>query len=184
MLRVQSAPASEVAWATGATGEEMLADRLARTCPEAIVLHDRRLPGRRTNLDHIAVAPSGVYVIDAKRYRGKIEVRKPLRGEQRLLIAGRDKTKLVEGLLRQRQAVQAALAETVPAVPVHACLCFLNPSAQAGGTDLPLLRTLSINDIPLLIPRRLSKRLNAQGPLSPESRRDIAGKLAHVFPAA
>jgi len=47
LLRVQSAPASEVAWSTGAAGEEALAAHLARRCPDALVLHDRRIPRSR-----------------------------------------------------------------------------------------------------------------------------------------
>lgn len=184
LLRAQSAPPSEAAWATGAAGEEALAAHLAKRCPDVIVLHDRRLPRSRANLDHLAVAPAGVYVIDAKRYTGKIEVRKPLFGEPRLLIAGRDKTKLVEGLSRQREAVRAALAETVPEMPVHGCFCFLNPAHQAGGSGLPLLRTPSIGGFPLLYPRRLSKRLNAPGELTAESRREVAEMLARAFPPA
>jgi hypothetical protein len=111
-------------------------------------------------------------------------VRKPFFGEPRLLIAGREKTKLVEGLARQRKAVRAALAETVPAMPVHACFCFLNPDNQAGGSGLPLLRTLRIDDFPLLYPRKLSKRLNAPGGLSPESRQEVSELLARAFPRA
>jgi Nuclease-related domain len=70
----------EKQWAIGAEGEELLADRLAKKCPDVALLHDRRLPGSRANIDHIAVAAAGVFVIDTKRYRGKIEVRKPLVG--------------------------------------------------------------------------------------------------------
>jgi hypothetical protein len=33
-------------------------------------LHDRRIPGTRANIDHIAVGPRGVFVIDAKKYTG------------------------------------------------------------------------------------------------------------------
>jgi nuclease-like protein len=44
--------------------------------------------------DHLAVGPSGVFVIDAKRYKGKIEVRNPFFGDPSLFIAGRNKTKL------------------------------------------------------------------------------------------
>lgn len=184
LLRLQSPPASEVAWSTGAAGEEALAAHLAKRCPNTIVLHDRRIPRSRTNIDHLAVATSGVYVIDAKRYKGKIEVRKPFFGEPRVFVGGRDKTKLVEGLARQREAVRAALAETVPAMPVHACFCFLNPADQAGGSGLPVLRTLQIGDFPLFYPRRLSKRLNAPGALSVESRREVAELLASAFPRA
>ena len=79
--------------ATGARGEEMLADSLVRRCPDVLLLHDRQLPGSRANIDHIAIAASGVYVIDAKRYKGKIEVQTPLFGTPKLKIAGRDRTK-------------------------------------------------------------------------------------------
>jgi len=184
LLRVQSAPASETAWDTGAAGEEALAAHLTKTCPDAPVLHDRRIPGRRTNIDHIAVAPSGVFVIDAKRYKGKIEVRKPFLGDPGLFIAGRNKAKLVEGLIRQRDAVRAALDETIPEMPVHACFCFLNPAGQAGGSGLPLIGTLNINGLPLFSPRKLSKRLNAPGALSDDSRHDVAVLLATALPAA
>lgn len=184
LLRVQSAPASETAWETGAAGEEALAGHLAKTCPEVLVLHDRRIPGRRTNIDHIAVAPAGVFVIDAKRYKGKIAVHKPFVGSPSLVIASRNKTKLVDGLARQHEVVQAALAPTIPEMPVHACFCFLNPSGQAGGTGLPLFRTLSIEGFPLFYPRKLSKRLNAPGALSEISRREVAQLLVTEFPEA
>lgn len=184
LLRAQSAPVSERAWDTGAAGEEALAAHLAKTCPGVTVLHDRRMPGTRANIDHLAVAPSGVFVIDAKRYKGKIEVRKPFFGGPHLFIAGRNKTKLVEGLARQQEAVRSALAAAIPEMPVHACFCFLNPAGQAGGTDLPLIRTLSINDFPLFYPRKLSKRLNAPGALSEISRREVAELLVAAFPKA
>jgi hypothetical protein len=74
------------------------------------------------------------------------------------------------------------LAEAPP--PVHACFCFLNPVKQAGGSGLPVLRTLKIDDSPLFYPRRLAKRLNAPGALSAESRREVADLLASAFPPA
>ena len=85
----------------------------------------------------MVIAPSGVYVIDAKRYKGKIEVRKPLFGDPQLIIAGRDKTKLVEGLSRQAKAVEDAIALIEMAIPVHGCFCFINPVGQAGGSRYP-----------------------------------------------
>ncbi len=184
LVRFQDAPASETAWDTGAAGEEALALHLEKTCPDVIVLHDRRIPGRRTNLDHLAIAPSGVFVIDAKRYKGKIEVRKPSRGDPCLFIAGRNKTKLVEGLARQREAVLTALAKLDPEIPVHACFCFLNPARQASGSDLPLFRTLRISDFPLFYPSKLSKCLNAPGELIAPARQEVAAMLVQAFPRA
>lgn len=184
LLRFQEAPAHERAWATGAAGEEELAAGLARRCPDVIVLHDRRLPRSRANIDHLAVARSGVHVIDAKRYRGRIEVRKPFLGDAGLFINGRDKTKLVDALERQAEAVRSAILTVAPEVPVAACFCFINPAGQAGGSGVPLLRTLSINGHPLFHPRKLAKRLNEPGELGPERIRMVAEALARHFPAA
>ncbi|HEX3519571.1 MAG TPA: nuclease-related domain-containing protein [Solirubrobacteraceae bacterium] len=158
--------AREKRWATGARGEELVADSLARRCPEVLLLHDRRMPRSRANIDHIAVAASGVYVIDAKRYRGKVEVRRPLFGAPKLKIAGRAKTKLIDGLARQVLAVEAILADLAPEVPVRGCLCFVAPEGFLVDSGLPLLRTLKINGYPLYHPRRLAKKLNRSGQLT------------------
>jgi hypothetical protein len=184
LLKFQETPKHEKAWATGAAGEEELAAFLARRCPDTIVLHDRRMPGRRTNIDHLAVGPTGVHVIDAKRYKGKIEVRKPFFGDAQLVIGGRDKTKLVDGLERQAEGVQALIDSVAPTVPVTACFCFVNPAGQAGGSGVPLLRTLSIRGHPLFYPRKLAKRLNEPGALGADRIRFLAGELARQFPSA
>jgi hypothetical protein len=142
------------------------------------------MPKSRANVDHIAIAPSGVFVIEAKRYKGKIEVRKPLFGDAKLVVRGRDKTKLVEGLRRQVEAVRAALAVVEQDVAVGGCFCFINPDGQAGGSGIPLFRTLSIDGFPLFYPRKLSKRLNRPGPLDEERMAILAEVLVEFFPSA
>jgi len=174
--------AQEKRWATGARGEEMLAESLARRCPNVLLLHDRQMPGSRANIDHIAVAPSGVYVIDAKRYRGKIEVQTPLFGKPKLKIAGRDQTKLIEGLDRQVRVVKEALADLALDAPVSGCLCFVAPEGLLADSGLPVVRTLKIYSYPLYCPRRLAKRLNQKGRLASDRAdriyRDVAQKFA------
>ena len=184
LLKLQTQPQHEKAWAIGAEGEEALAASLARRCPDVFILNDRRMPQSRANIDHLAVAPSGIYVIDAKRYKGKIEVRKPLFGEDKLVLAGRDKTRLIHGLSKQAGAVRAGLALIEKQLPVHACLCFVNPAGQSGGSGLPLLRTLRIDDFPLLSPRRLAKQLNQPGALEKDEALVTTEALAELFPAA
>ena len=60
-------------WRLGAAGERttaVLLDRLpARTWA---VLHDRRVPGSRANLDHLVIGPSGVWVLDTKTTRARV----------------------------------------------------------------------------------------------------------------
>jgi hypothetical protein len=183
-LVLQDAPAHERAWENGAVGEEQVAESLARRCTDVVVLHDRCAPGRRSNIDHLAIAPSGVYVIDAKRYKGKIEVRRPLFGQPKLMIAGRNKAGLVEGLARQVEAVRATVAVIAAGTPVHGCFCFINPPGLLAASDLPLLRTLCIDDFALFSPRKLAKRLNRPGPLDKAEATRIAQELAAHFPAA
>jgi hypothetical protein len=176
--------AEERRWAVGARGEEMLAESLARRCPNVLLLHDRRMPRSRANVDHIAVSSAGVYVIDAKRYRGKIEVREPHFGKPKLLIAGRDRTKLIDGLEKQGAVVKALLADTAPDAPVVSCLCFVAPEGWLADSGLPVLRTLKVRGYPLYYPRRLARRLNESGPLLPEQVLRIYAELSQsLLPA-
>jgi hypothetical protein len=142
------------------------------------------MPHSRANIDHIAVAPSGVYVIDTKRYRGKIRVHRPLFGAPKLKVAGRDRTKLLEGLARQVAAVQAALADAALQVPVQGCLCFMAPEGILAESGLPVMRTLEIRGYRLYSPRRLAKRLDAAGPLTVEQVQLVHAQLARRLRAA
>jgi hypothetical protein len=102
------------AWARGAAGEERLASFLERELgDEVILLHDRRIPGSRANIDHIAVGPSGVWVIDAKRYTGTVRRRVVgglSRTEIRVVVGGRDRTKLINNMPGQVSVVTNVLA--------------------------------------------------------------------------
>ena len=181
LLALREPPAHERRWAHGAGGEELVAEALERHCrPEVVVLHDRQIPGSRANIDHIAIAPSGVWVIDTKRYKGKIKVAKPLFGDAKLKVAGRDKTKLVAGLTKQVELVRpavAALGLGDEVVQLRGAFCFVQG-------DLPLLGTLSINGYQLLHRRSLPKRLNADGPLTVDGIVTVVEALARAFPPA
>lgn len=178
ILALSNEPTHETAWARGAAGEEQVAQALATHLADgAVVLHDRRIPRSRANIDHIVIARSGVWVIDSKRYAGKVAVRKPLFGDERLTIAGRDKTALVDGLATQASLVEAVVHETAPEVPVRGALCFVE-------ADLPLIGTLRCKGYPLVYPRALAKGINAGGTLGDDLVRALAGELATRFPVA
>lgn len=178
MLALGEPPAHERAWATGAEGERMVAEALARRCPEVAVLHDRALARGRANIDHIAIAPSGVWVIDTKRYKGRIKVVRPLFGRPRLMIAGRDQTKLVAGLRGQVSAVREQVAAILPGTPVQGAFCFVEGDLAA------VCWTQSIDGLPLLHRRSLARRLNARGPLGTEAIATLSEALATSFPPA
>lgn len=65
------------AWNAGSVGEERAARKLDLLKPYGFTcLHDVLLaPGKKWNLDHLVVGPPGVFFIDAKNWRGHINVR-------------------------------------------------------------------------------------------------------------
>jgi hypothetical protein len=178
LLAWQDEPQDQKAWARGAAGEEQVAELLAKYLDDdVIVLHDRRIPGARANIDHIAVARSGVWVIDTKRYQGKATIDRPLLGTPRLVINGRDQTKLIDGLDRQVGLVRAAMQQITRDTPIRGALCFVD-------TDLPLIGTLTLSGYPLLYPKRLAKRINRADRTGVATVRATAAALATIFFAA
>lgn len=178
ILALSDEPQHQRAWDRGRQGEQAVADALEHRTADgaAILLHDRRMPGSRGNIDHIAVAPSGVYVVDAKDIFGKVAVRTPLFGQPKLLVAGRDRTKLIDGLDRQVAVVAAALeGEDVPTV--HGVLCFIR-------ADLPPLGTTRMRGHLLLYRKALAKRVDADGPLDARRIEAVARQLAALLPPA
>ena len=127
MLAVSDEQQSTTAWDFGALGEERLGNGLDRLASDTLrLLHDRRIPRSKANIDHLAVTASGVYVIDAKKYRGrphlKIEGGLIRPRVERLLVGSRDCTKLVDGVLKQVDVVHGLLDDDVP---VHGVLCYV-----------------------------------------------------------
>ena len=97
---------------------------------KAVVLDDRRVPGAKAVLNHIVVAPSGVWVVEAKDLDGRVE-RRDVGGwfkvDERLFVSGKDRSHLVDGLDRHVIGVENLLAQAgLTSVPVHAALCFVN----------------------------------------------------------
>jgi hypothetical protein len=73
-VRFQPSP-DAVAWRRGAVGERRTARLLAPLERHGwVVLHDLAIPGSQANIDHLAIGPGGVLVIDSKQYRGALQL--------------------------------------------------------------------------------------------------------------
>jgi hypothetical protein len=73
-LRFRPSP-DAVAWRRGAAGERRTARLLDPLQRHGwAVLHDLALPGSRANLDHLVIGPGGVFVVDSKQYRGRLQL--------------------------------------------------------------------------------------------------------------
>ena len=160
ILAVSDDPQSTTAWNTGALGEERLGKGLTDRASSTVrLLHDRRIPGTRANIDHIAVTATGVFVIDAKRY---VDKRPALRVDgglfrprtEKLLVGGRDVTKLVDGVLKQVEVVRAVVGEIVP---VRGILCFIESDWPLIGGDF------TTRGVDVLWPKKFYPRLGLDG---------------------
>jgi hypothetical protein len=181
LLAVTGTPAHVDNWRTGAEGEEHTARRLnALLHGRGVVLvHDRRMPGSRGNIDHLAIGPGGVTVIDAKRMRGAVRVRREggvfSESHQRLMVGGRDRTKLVEGVRRQVAVVREVLGDGVGVVGV---MCFV----ESDG--LPLFSRPTLDGVRIAGPRGVARLARRDGPLSPSEVLEIAERLTAALPEA
>ena len=181
LLAVFDDPPSTRAWATGAVGEQQLGGMLAGIAgPTVRVLHDRRIPRTTANIDHLVVCSSGVFVVDAKRYR---DARPELRVEgglirprqELLMVGGRDRTKLVDGVHKQLGLVRAALADEAD-VPVCGVLCFVD-------ADWPLIGgSFTVQGVSVMWPKKLKALLAEAGPLDVDRIADLQWQLHEAFP--
>jgi hypothetical protein len=153
---------STAAWRSGAVGEETVGARLDRLATGSTrVLHDRRVPRSRANIDHLVVTPAGVWVIDSKRYQGR---RPSLQVEgglfrprvEHLTVGGRKKPTLVAGVQRQLELVRATVS-----APVFGALCFVD-------ADWPLFGgSFTVDGIHVLWPRKLEALLRKSAGSTP-----------------
>ena len=174
-------PQSTTAWDTGAVGEERLGSRLNELASDTLrVLHDRRIPGSRANIDHLAVTPTGVFVIDAKKYAGrphlKIEGGLLRPRVEKLFVGSRDCTKLVDGALKQVGIVREVIADQVA---VQGVLCFVE-------ADWPLFGgSFSTRGVEVMWPKKLYPLLRVDGGAADmDALEDVYRRLASALPPA
>lgn len=66
-VQLRRSQRSTSAWRKGAKGERKTARMLSKLERRGWhVLHDRSIPGSKANLDHLAIGPGGVWVVDSK----------------------------------------------------------------------------------------------------------------------
>lgn len=161
----------ETRWARRAESEERARRLEALLAGSGIhLLNDRRVPGARATVDHLAVGPQGVTVIDAVHEGGRARV-----VDGRLLVDGDDRTKLVLDVLRQVEVIRLGLAAS-PTIPVSGAICWVEPDG------LPRLRTLTLDGVLIDGPRALAEDLRRPGPVSAKRSRQIAGVLDRRLP--
>lgn len=187
VVRVTDEPPSTRVWQQGGNGEVRVGARLEKLLDGTGVrlLHDRRVPGHgQANIDHIAVGPGGITVIDAKTHHGKIrrDWEGGLFSERRtiLCINDRDQTKLITGVEKQIGYLRAALARLSlgQEIEVRGALCFPNVDG------LPLFGQIEIRGIIVNGPKPVARFAARPGTLEQAVVERVLGHLAQALPSA
>ena len=120
-------PALVYGYFKGARGEEMVAGELAHLPAAWTILNGVLLPDGR-DVDHVAVGPQGVFIIETKHWSGEVSVA----GAQSLANGRPLAYSPVEQVRRAVNAIARAL-EVRPEV-LHGVLCFAGPQFADAST--------------------------------------------------
>jgi hypothetical protein len=184
LLAVSDDPQSTKAWGTGARGEERVGGVLDGLVSSTVrVLHDRRIPPTKANIDHMVVCPTGVFVIDAKKYTGRPSLR--VEGglfrarTETLMVGSRQHNDLVAGVQKQVARVEASLTQAGFAdIPVRGSLCFVDADWPLLGGDF------DIDSVSVLWPKRVAKYITRPGSIDADRVAQIYECLGVAFPSA
>jgi nuclease-like protein len=145
----------EARWARKAESEERARRLEALLAGSGVrLLNDRRVPGARSTIDHIAIGPRGITIIDAVRETGRVRV-----VDGRLFVDREDRTSLVRDVLRQVEVIRLGFAST-PNLPIGGAICWVEPDG------LPRVRNFSVDSVLIESPRVLAEELRRPGPVS------------------
>lgn len=170
-------------WVQRAEADRRARARLRIEAEGVVVLNDRRVPGTRSAIKWIAVSSGGVFVIDAKHYRGLVHVKRtgPVwdLGPQELHVGRRNCTPLVDNVSEQVDVVRSALDTTTwgAEVPVYAVLCLTR--AEWGFAS-----AVEISDVYVAWPRLVQGRVQAPGVMDSPAVHEVSEMIAQHLPVA
>jgi hypothetical protein len=170
-LRFRPSP-DAVAWRRGATSEQRTARLLSQLERHGwAILHDLAVPGSRANIDHLAIGPAGVFVIDSKQYQGRLQLDPTGR-----LWHGR------YPLAPTMQAVSFEADQAAQVLPDPGVV--VRPIIAIHGAQVPWGKVL-MDGIPVVPAKRLPNMLCALPvPLGPERVANLADQARVRFHAA
>jgi hypothetical protein len=178
VMRLLADEPSATTHLNGAVRERRLGRLLDTELVDAVTLHDVTVPPTHCHLDHLVVASSGIWLIDARRSAGEVECRPAGAfgsGDLRLFVNGRNQTQLVHEMGWQVAAVRAQLGRIgFGQVPVHAVMCFA--SSRWAQTTSPF----EVHGVMVTWPSALVDAIGAPGPIDTRLIELVAHDLSRV----
>lgn len=158
----------------GRSADRDLAAHLVRELTDlGDVLHDVRFPDAAHSLDHLVVAPSGIWLIDMVHIAGRVERRDVgTRGhpEYRLLLEGTDRSDLVDHLGTLRKS-RHAVARFAADIDVHRVVCLIDATWSISA------RPFQVGDVWVTWPRALTDKIRSSGLVPIRTAHEIAAAI-------
>ena len=183
----ESPPTPGRKWVQRADGERRARGRLELIelieGEGVIVLNDRRIPGHKASIKQIAVSSAGVFVIEAKHYKGLVHTKRPGSignlGPNELHVGRRNCTPSVELVAEQMRVVRAALDSSPlgSAVPVQAMLCLTR-------ADWGFATAIQVDEVWVGWPKLMARRVQDSGSMDSPTVREVSDVLAASLPCA
>lgn len=171
-------------WTKGAAGEYLVDLSLHNHVNEgAVILTDRQLPGTTSNIDHIVVAPSGVWIIDSKVWKGKIEYKSAtmMSTAKHLYVGGKDRTAAVEAIFNLVIPVAQVIGDRT--VPIKPALVFVDGDwSDSSAARILTSRPYQHLTVWISWPKAIWKKINEPGPLDADAVKRIGAKLDAALP--
>jgi hypothetical protein len=133
-------------------------------------------------IDHLAIGPGGITVIDSKNLSGKIRVTNAggMFGPRMdtLTVNNRDHTALVATVQEQVEAIRDLLAmRGLPHIDVSGALCMNN------GEGLPMFRQLRVRGVLIESTKAVANLADRKGALNSETIAVAHAHLVSAYPA-
>ena len=124
----------------GRRGEQKMAELLAeRLADDHVILNDLelRVAHERAQIDHLVIAPSGIYVLESKFWAGTLsgDVRDAQWTQRKTNGVTRSVKSPVQQCARQRRMFITLLASRVPEDRIHALAVFSHPAVELRITN-------------------------------------------------
>jgi len=172
----------------GAHGEYLMGTYLAAGLAlGAHVLTDRRVPGEsEANVDHVVVAPTGVWIIDSKKWTGEIRFRSPgfpsTDPRMYLTVDGKDRSSVITKMFRLVIPVARVIGDAK--VPVHPVLAFVEATwgLKEGLHFRAGKGPYEYEGVLISSGRSFIEKINAPGPLAPDDVEALYRRLEAAMP--
>jgi hypothetical protein len=120
----------------GIIGEEGVGAELERIAKEygLTVLHDLSIPKSKANLDHVLIAKSAIFIVDAKNYAGTIRISKDKDGVKQLYVGRYKQGSLISKMNKYADILRDFLESENIEVRVVPLLAFYNATFKEGSS--------------------------------------------------